>query len=131
MVINYWFANGRLPPDNSPALELCSPGLCSHRSWSEGEFVFNASILNELDLTSSCVRNDLNICSACGSNCFKVFSCPVHVLRMLIEYAQLVLFARTILVGMFVGCNLFWEATAQLAQISRDFDMELEILCNV
>lgn len=105
MVINCWFANGRLPPDYSPPLELCSPGPCSHRSWSEGEFVFNASILNEPDLASMCVRNDLNICSACGSNCFKVFSCLVHVLRMLIEYAQLVLFARTVLVGMFVGCN--------------------------
>ncbi|KAJ6968565.1 hypothetical protein NC653_036526 [Populus alba x Populus x berolinensis] len=42
LVIDCWFANGTLPPDYSPPLELCSPGLCSPRSCSEGEFVFNA-----------------------------------------------------------------------------------------
>ncbi|KAL3569488.1 hypothetical protein D5086_029378 [Populus alba] len=73
LVIDCWFANGTLPPDYSPPLELCSPGLCSPRSCSEGEFVFNASILNEPDLTSLCVRRDLKICSPCGSNCSEGF----------------------------------------------------------
>ncbi|CAK7343032.1 unnamed protein product [Dovyalis caffra] len=73
LVIDCWFANGTLPPDYSPPLELCSPGLCSPRSCSEGEFVFNASILNEPDLTSLCVRKDLKICSPCGSNCSRGF----------------------------------------------------------
>lgn len=73
LVIDCWFANGTLPPDYSPPLELCSPGLCSPRSCGEGEFVFNASILNEPDLTSLCVRKDLKICSPCGSNCSEGF----------------------------------------------------------
>ncbi|XP_030493716.2 serine/threonine-protein kinase-like protein CCR1 [Cannabis sativa] len=52
-----------------PPLELCSPGLCSPGPCSEREFTFNASILNEADLTNLCVRKDLKICSPCGSNC--------------------------------------------------------------
>lgn len=73
LVIDCWFANGTLPPDYSPPLELCSPGVCSPRSCGEGEFVFNASILNEPDLTSLCVRRDLKICSPCASNCSEGF----------------------------------------------------------
>uniref|UniRef100_A0A6N2NK61 non-specific serine/threonine protein kinase n=1 Tax=Salix viminalis TaxID=40686 RepID=A0A6N2NK61_SALVM len=73
LVIDCWFANGTLPPDYSPPLELCSPGLCSPRFCGEGEFVFNASILSEPDLTSLCVRKDLRICSPCGSNCSEGF----------------------------------------------------------
>jgi hypothetical protein len=68
LVIDFWFANGRLPPDYRP-LELSNPGLCSPRSSTEGEFVFHASSMNELDLTSSCVTRDLKICSPCRSNC--------------------------------------------------------------
>ncbi|GFY93337.1 CRINKLY4 related 1 [Actinidia rufa] len=52
---------------------LCSPGLCTPGSCGEGKFAFNASILNEPDLTSLCVRKDLKICSRCGVNCSKGF----------------------------------------------------------
>ncbi|PIA39317.1 hypothetical protein AQUCO_02600041v1 [Aquilegia coerulea] len=58
-----------LPPDYSPPLQLCSPGLCSSGSCGEGMFTFNASILGVPDLTSLCVREDLRICSPCGLNC--------------------------------------------------------------
>ncbi|XP_012082351.1 serine/threonine-protein kinase-like protein CCR1 isoform X2 [Jatropha curcas] len=73
LVIDCWFANGTSPLEFNPPLELCSPGLCGPGSCSEGEFVFNASILNEPDLTSLCVRKDLQICSPCGSNCSEGF----------------------------------------------------------
>ncbi|KAJ4847856.1 NADPH-cytochrome p450 reductase [Turnera subulata] len=69
LVIDCWFANGTSPPEYNPPLELCSPGLCSPRPCRDGEFVFNASILNEPDLTNLCARADLKICSPCGSNC--------------------------------------------------------------
>ncbi|KAL3597169.1 hypothetical protein D5086_008806 [Populus alba] len=88
LVIDFWFANGRLPPDYRP-LELCNPGLCSPRSSTEGEFVFHASSLNELDLTSS-----------------------FHILGMLIEYPQLAL-------GIMWAPIIFLEAMAQRAQISN------------
>ncbi|XP_050229717.1 serine/threonine-protein kinase-like protein CCR1 [Mercurialis annua] len=73
LVIDCWFTNGTSPPEYNPPLELCSPGLCGPGPCSDGEFVFNASILNEPDLTSLCVRKDLNICSQCGSNCSQGF----------------------------------------------------------
>jgi hypothetical protein len=40
------------------------------------------------------------------------FSCLVHILRMLIEYPQLAL-------GRMWATIIFWEAKAQLAQISN------------
>lgn len=55
--------------DYSPPLQLCSPGLCTSDHCGEGEFSFNASALNVPDLASLCLRNDLRICSPCGSNC--------------------------------------------------------------
>ncbi|KAF2289933.1 hypothetical protein GH714_039220 [Hevea brasiliensis] len=73
LVIDCWFASGTSPPEYNPPLELFSPGLCGPGSCGEGEFVFNASFLNEPDLTSLCFRKDLNICSPCGSNCSQGF----------------------------------------------------------
>ncbi|KAL6227076.1 hypothetical protein ACLB2K_001035 [Fragaria x ananassa] len=50
------------------------------------QFAFNASVLNEVDLTSLCVRTDLTICSPCGSNCsegyFLSSSCTEHADRV-------------------------------------------------
>ncbi|XP_017976665.1 PREDICTED: serine/threonine-protein kinase-like protein CCR1 [Theobroma cacao] len=73
LVLDCWSGNASLPPDYNPPLELCSPGLCQPASCGEAEFAFNASILNEPDLTSLCVRKDLQICSFCGSNCSEGF----------------------------------------------------------
>ncbi|XP_021892728.1 serine/threonine-protein kinase-like protein CCR1 [Carica papaya] len=69
LVLDCWFANSSSLPDYDPPLELCSPGLCSAGPCGEREFAFNASILNEPDLISLCIRKDLKICSPCGSNC--------------------------------------------------------------
>ena len=52
LVLDCWFANGTPPLDYDPPLQLCSPGLCSPATYGEGKFAFNASILNELDLTN-------------------------------------------------------------------------------
>ncbi|GFZ02348.1 CRINKLY4 related 1 [Actinidia rufa] len=73
LVLDCWFANISSQPDYDPPLQLCSPGLCTPSSCSEGKFAFNASILNEPDLTSLCVRKDLKICSCCGVNCSEGF----------------------------------------------------------
>ncbi|XVE96714.1 hypothetical protein REPUB_Repub02eG0246800 [Reevesia pubescens] len=74
LVLDCWSGNASLQrPDYNPPLELCSPGLCRPTSCSDGEFAFNASNLNEPDLTSLCVRKDLQICSPCGSNCSEGF----------------------------------------------------------
>ncbi|XP_027173309.1 serine/threonine-protein kinase-like protein CCR1 [Coffea eugenioides] len=69
LVLDCWFANGPPPLDYDPPLQLCSPGLCSPATCGEGKFAFNASILNEPDLTNLCVRKDLKICSPCALNC--------------------------------------------------------------
>ncbi|KAF7818607.1 serine/threonine-protein kinase-like protein CCR1 [Senna tora] len=68
LLLDCWLVNAS-KPDFDPPLELSSPGLCSASSCSQGEFAFNGSILNEPDLTSLCVRKDLQICLPCGSNC--------------------------------------------------------------
>ncbi|KAG7027272.1 Serine/threonine-protein kinase-like protein CCR1, partial [Cucurbita argyrosperma subsp. argyrosperma] len=74
LVLDCWFSHSsEAPPGNDPPLELCSPGLCAPGPCREGEFSFNASILNEPDLKSLCVRKDLNICSRCGVNCSNGF----------------------------------------------------------
>ncbi|KAF8397670.1 hypothetical protein HHK36_016591 [Tetracentron sinense] len=73
LILDCWSAHGSSPPDYNPPLQLCSPGLCSPGSCGEGKFAFNASILNVPDLTSLCVRKDLEICSPCGSNCSEGF----------------------------------------------------------
>ncbi|KAF5955222.1 hypothetical protein HYC85_008078 [Camellia sinensis] len=73
LVLDCWFANSSFEPNYNPPLQLCSPGLCTSRSCGEGMFSFNASILNEPDLTSLCVRKDLKICSPCGWNCTRGF----------------------------------------------------------
>ncbi|KAF5737578.1 serine/threonine-protein kinase-like protein CCR1 isoform X1 [Tripterygium wilfordii] len=73
LVLDCSFVNASMLPEFNPPLELCSPGLCSPGSCGEGEFAFNASLLNEADLTSLCVRKDLKICSPCGSNCTEGF----------------------------------------------------------
>ncbi|KAL5546176.1 hypothetical protein UlMin_005863 [Ulmus minor] len=76
LVLDCWVSNSSdlAPPVvYDPPLELCSPGLCSPGSCNDGEFAFNASILNEPDLTSLCARKELKICSPCGSNCSEGF----------------------------------------------------------
>ncbi|RZB72478.1 serine/threonine-protein kinase-like protein CCR1 [Glycine soja] len=67
-----WLVNAS-KPDFDPPLELSSPGLCRASECGVDEFAFNVSVLNELALTSVCVREDLRICSPCGSNCSKGF----------------------------------------------------------
>ncbi|KAK9283579.1 hypothetical protein L1049_011827 [Liquidambar formosana] len=69
LVLDCWGVRGQSPPDYSPPLQLCSPGTCSQGSCANGKFAFNASVLNEPDLTSLCVQKDLRICLPCGSNC--------------------------------------------------------------
>lgn len=70
LVLDCWFSNASSSiPDYNPPLELSSPGLCTPRPCSTGEFAFNASTLNEPGLTSLCVRKELQICSPCGLNC--------------------------------------------------------------
>lgn len=74
LVLDCWFANVSSPQASfDPPLQLCSPGLCRAGICGEGMFSFNASLLNEPDLTSLCVRKDLNICSPCGFNCSQGF----------------------------------------------------------
>lgn len=76
LVLDCWASNvssDSTPVIYDPPLELCSPGLCSPGPCGEGEFAFDASILNEPDLTNLCVRKDLKICSPCGSNCSEGF----------------------------------------------------------
>lgn len=73
LVLDCWFTNILSPMGYDPPLQLCSPGLCTPGYCGEGRFAFNASILNEPDLTSLCVRKDLKICSPCGSNCSEGF----------------------------------------------------------
>ncbi|KAG6430481.1 hypothetical protein SASPL_108550 [Salvia splendens] len=73
LVLDCWFANVSSQVNFDPPLQLCSPGLCRAGGCGEGMFGFNASLLNEPDLTSLCVRKDLNICSPCGFNCTQGF----------------------------------------------------------
>ncbi|XP_073062890.1 serine/threonine-protein kinase-like protein CCR1 [Primulina eburnea] len=73
LVLDCWFANISSPVDYDPPLQLCSPGLCSPGACGERMFAFNASLLNEPDLTSLCARKDLKICLPCGSNCSEGF----------------------------------------------------------
>ncbi|KAK4419190.1 Serine/threonine-protein kinase-like protein CCR1 [Sesamum alatum] len=73
LVLDCWFANVTSSADYDPPLQLCSPGLCTAGTCGEGMFAFNASLLNEPDLTSLCVRKDLKICSPCGLNCSEGF----------------------------------------------------------
>ncbi|XP_020204916.1 serine/threonine-protein kinase-like protein CCR1 [Cajanus cajan] len=72
LLLDCWLVNAS-KPDFDPPLELSSPGLCRASSCGAGEFAFNVSVLNEIALTSLCVREDLRICSPCGSNCSKGF----------------------------------------------------------
>ncbi|XWS75135.1 hypothetical protein CRYUN_Cryun01aG0059400 [Craigia yunnanensis] len=69
LVLDCWGVNEQSSPNYSPPLQLCSPGVCSPRSCASGKFAFNASILNEPELTSLCVQNELKICLPCGTNC--------------------------------------------------------------
>nr|GMD65459.1 serine/threonine-protein kinase-like protein CCR1 [Ipomoea batatas] len=73
LVLDCWFTNVSSQFAYDPPLQLCSPGLCTPDSCGEGRFSFNASLLNEPDLTSLCVRNDLMICLPCGLNCSQGF----------------------------------------------------------
>nr|POE85758.1 serine/threonine-protein kinase-like protein ccr1 [Quercus suber] len=69
LVLDCWSVQGQLPLAYSPPLQLCSPGVCSLGLCGAGKFSFNASVLNEPDLISLCVRKDLKICLPCGTNC--------------------------------------------------------------
>ncbi|OVA10157.1 Protein kinase domain [Macleaya cordata] len=73
LILDCWGSEQPLPTGYSPPLQLCSPGLCTADPCGEGKFSFNASILSVPDLTSLCVRKNLNICSPCGSNCTEGF----------------------------------------------------------
>ncbi|XVF83252.1 hypothetical protein PTKIN_Ptkin16aG0120300 [Pterospermum kingtungense] len=69
LVLDCWGVNEQSFPDYSPPLQLCSPGVCSPRSCASGKFAFNASILNEPELTSLCAQTELKMCLPCGTNC--------------------------------------------------------------
>ncbi|KAL7136629.1 hypothetical protein ABFS83_10G042600 [Erythranthe nasuta] len=70
LVLDCWFSANTSSPENyDPPLQLCSPGLCTALTCDPNMFAFNASLLNEPDLNSLCVRKDLRICSPCGLNC--------------------------------------------------------------
>uniref|UniRef100_A0A1J3GGU8 non-specific serine/threonine protein kinase n=3 Tax=Noccaea caerulescens TaxID=107243 RepID=A0A1J3GGU8_NOCCA len=73
LVLDCWLVNGSSTLAYDPPLELCSPGICRAGPCNEREFAFNASILNEPDLTSLCVRKELMLCSPCGSDCSRGF----------------------------------------------------------
>uniref|UniRef100_A0A7N0R9B8 non-specific serine/threonine protein kinase n=1 Tax=Kalanchoe fedtschenkoi TaxID=63787 RepID=A0A7N0R9B8_KALFE len=73
LVLDCWYADVSLSQGYEPPLQLCSPGLCSPVSCGVGTYVFNASKLNEPDLTSLCARSDLKICSPCGITCQEDF----------------------------------------------------------
>ncbi|KEH42240.1 putative protein kinase RLK-Pelle-CR4L family [Medicago truncatula] len=72
LLLDCWLVNAS-KPDFDPPLELSSPGLCRSSSCEANEFDFNVSVLNQPDLTSLCVRQDLRICSPCGYNCSQGF----------------------------------------------------------
>ncbi|CAN1237916.1 Serine/threonine-protein kinase-like protein CCR2 [Linum grandiflorum] len=70
LVLDCWSVHGKTPPDYRPPLQLCSPGTCSSaESCPDRMFVFNASTLNEPELTNVCARKYLKICLPCGTNC--------------------------------------------------------------
>ncbi|XP_010555801.1 PREDICTED: serine/threonine-protein kinase-like protein CCR2 [Tarenaya hassleriana] len=71
LVLDCWGIHDYSRPEYSPPLELCSPGLCSPHSCSDGWFAFNASILKEPELTSLCSFHDLKICLPCGTDCLE------------------------------------------------------------
>ncbi|RZC83657.1 hypothetical protein C5167_046446 [Papaver somniferum] len=73
LLLDCWGSEEPLPAGYSPPLQLSSPGLCTADPCGQGKFSFNASILSVQDLTSLCVRKNLNICAPCGSNCSKGF----------------------------------------------------------
>ncbi|WCJ19346.1 CRINKLY4 related 2 [Euphorbia peplus] len=73
LVLDCWGVHGKSLLDYSPPLQLCSPGMCSFGSCPNGKFAYNASILNEAQLTSLCVRKDLKICLPCATNCSQGF----------------------------------------------------------
>ncbi|KAM7499148.1 hypothetical protein LguiA_023562 [Lonicera macranthoides] len=72
-VLDCFDVRGQSPPNYRPPLQLCSPGVCSPGLCSSGKFAFNASILDEPELTSLCVPKDLKMCLPCGSNCSEGF----------------------------------------------------------
>ncbi|GAB4856704.1 hypothetical protein Ancab_014619 [Ancistrocladus abbreviatus] len=103
LVLDCWFVNDSAAhPDYDPPLQLCSPGLCSKQSCDVGEFAFNASTLNEPDLSSLCVRKDLNICSPCGLNCSAGFFLSSPCTENLDRVCTACSLAKTALVGMSV-----------------------------
>ncbi|MBA0635666.1 hypothetical protein Godav_022315 [Gossypium davidsonii] len=69
LVLNCCGTNEQSSLDFSLHLHLCSPGVCSPSSCIDGKFAFNASILNESELTSLCAQNELKICLHCRTNC--------------------------------------------------------------
>ncbi|XP_042510430.1 serine/threonine-protein kinase-like protein CCR1 [Macadamia integrifolia] len=73
LILDCWEIHGPSSTDYRPPLQLCSPGLCTAGSCGEGNFAFNASILNVPEVTSLCVRKELQICSPCRSNCSEGF----------------------------------------------------------
>ncbi|XP_043699545.1 serine/threonine-protein kinase-like protein CCR1 [Telopea speciosissima] len=73
LILDCWGVQGPSSQDYSPPLQLCSPGLCTASSCGEGSFAFNASSLNVPEVTSLCIRKELNICSTCRSNCSEGF----------------------------------------------------------
>ncbi|XP_065871495.1 serine/threonine-protein kinase-like protein CCR2 [Euphorbia lathyris] len=73
LVLDCWGVHRKSLLDYSPPLQLCSPGRCSFASCPNGKFQYNASILNEAQLTSLCVRKDLKICLPCATKCSQGF----------------------------------------------------------
>ncbi|KAE8733131.1 Detected protein of unknown function [Hibiscus syriacus] len=130
LVLEIWSRNTTLQPDYSPPLELCSPGLCRSTLCLEREFAFNASNLNESDLTSLCVRKDLQICPPCSSNCFADATNGFKEFNELGRGSYGFVYKVVLSDGRQVAVKRANAATIIHTNI-REFEMELEILCNV
>ncbi|XP_068663169.1 serine/threonine-protein kinase-like protein CCR1 [Aristolochia californica] len=68
LILDCWGEAGQSSNYNPP-LQLSSPGICTTGRCSDGEFSFNASVLNVPDLVTLCTRGDLQVCAPCGTNC--------------------------------------------------------------
>lgn len=69
LLLDCWGEDSSPASNYTPPLQLASPGMCTAGRCGEGEFSFNASVLNVPDLSNLCINRGLQICSPCGYNC--------------------------------------------------------------
>ncbi|KAG9445555.1 hypothetical protein H6P81_011683 [Aristolochia fimbriata] len=86
LILDCWGEAAAQSSNFNPPLQLSSPGICTEGRCSDGEFSFNASVLNVPDLVSLCIRRDLQVCAPCGTNCsdgfFPSSACSAHANRV-------------------------------------------------